>query len=39
MSVTAAQTAALRNASGFSTQNSSTLMLSLTLVLAMLWCT
>lgn len=39
MSMTASQTAAFQIASGFSAQSSSMLWLSLTLVLALLWCT
>ncbi|NNA76499.1 TIGR03758 family integrating conjugative element protein [Pseudomonas lactis] len=38
MSMTDAQSAAFQNASGFSTQSSSTLWLSLVLILALLWC-
>ena len=39
MSMTDAQIASFQNASGFSTQSSSTLWISLALVLALLWCT
>ncbi|OCW18422.1 TIGR03758 family integrating conjugative element protein [Pseudomonas sp. S3E12] len=38
MSMTDAQSSAFQNASGFSSQSSSTLWLSLVLVLALLWC-
>jgi integrating conjugative element protein (TIGR03758 family) len=38
MSMTDAQNSAFQHASGFSPQSSSTLWLSLTLVLALLWC-
>ncbi|NAO28891.1 TIGR03758 family integrating conjugative element protein [Pseudomonas syringae pv. dysoxyli] len=38
MSMTDAQTSAFQNASGFSPQSSSTLCISMTLVLALLWC-
>lgn len=38
MSMTDAQNSAFQNASGFAPQSSSTMWLSLTLVLALLWC-
>ena len=38
MSMTAAQSSAFQNASGFAPQGSLTMWLSLTLVLALLWC-
>ncbi|CRM57018.1 TIGR03758 family integrating conjugative element protein [Pseudomonas sp. 25 R 14] len=38
MSMSGAQVSAFQNASGFSAQSSSTLWISLTLVLALLWC-
>ncbi|MBD9466390.1 TIGR03758 family integrating conjugative element protein [Pseudomonas sp. Pdm06] len=38
MSMTDSQTAAFQNASGFSAQSSSRLLLSLVIVLTLLWC-
>lgn len=38
MSMTETQSAAFENASGFSSQSSSTLWISLVLVLTLLWC-